>query len=584
MRFFKFVLSIFTITYFFTLFINNVNINNSECSIAPSNHNRLFNEYHEHDYVFDRFEWSESGTSAKAIYICQNDETHIEEYDADISFVEKTPATCTEKGIRTYIASYDGHESSNDVEDIEPLGHELDFEHMLWTWNEDRTSARAKITCKRCEHYVEVDSIKIDSFKVEPDCINPGSITYSATIIYKGINYTGEIVDEIDPLGHPWKEPIWTWDGYTKASAYFECDIDVNHNMTIETTNITKEEHSSTCTENGKIIYTAKLTYEGKEYVGQTEQILDAKNHDYKFDSFIWAEDGMSAKAKYICNNDNNHIIFYDSVITNEIIKKATCIEDGLIRFKASYDGHESFNDVIIDSLVHEYQLTGIVFSDDGKTAKAKLSCVHDANHVIYEDLIVTSSVTKKPTCDKFGITTYTAKYKNSVGSKEVEDISPLGHNYKFKEFVWDSDYKSAKAKYVCSNDSNHFIEYDAVVTSTVKTKPTCDVKGITSYTATYNGNSITVDVQDIKTLSHKLTKVEATTANANVEGNKEYYVCSDCNNWYYDKNGTKIIKNHEDVIIKRKNNFFEAYGILFPLVAFMFIFPIIFIKTKDPE
>ena len=49
---------------------------------------------------------------------------------------------------------------------------------------------------------------------------------------------------------------------------------------------------------------------------------------------------------------------------------------------------------------------------------------------------------------------------------------------------------------------------------------------------------------------AHKLTKVEAKPATCTVNGNTEYYTCSDCGKWFSDANGAAEITDKNSVVI----------------------------------
>ena len=76
-----------------------------------------------HSYAFDSFVWSADGTTAQAKYVCGNNASHIEYYDAEMSHVD-TAETCDDDAYTVYTATYDGHSADNTVthEDT-ALGH-----------------------------------------------------------------------------------------------------------------------------------------------------------------------------------------------------------------------------------------------------------------------------------------------------------------------------------------------------------------------------------------------------------------------------------------------------------------------------
>ena len=61
---------------------------------------------------------------------------------------------------------------------------------------------------------------------------------------------------------------------------------------------------------------------------------------------------------------------------------------------------------------------------------------------------------------------------------KDDELTARVTDLYVFNTFEWSEDGKSALAVYVCSNDNEHIVKYNATVTSTVKVQPTCLDKG----------------------------------------------------------------------------------------------------------
>ena len=67
-----------------------------------------------HDYRFSRFVWAADYT-AKAMYVCSYDSSHVVYYDADVTSVTDRAATCSSNGQKTYTASYGGRSAKKTV-------------------------------------------------------------------------------------------------------------------------------------------------------------------------------------------------------------------------------------------------------------------------------------------------------------------------------------------------------------------------------------------------------------------------------------------------------------------------------------
>ena len=103
--------------------------------------------------------------------------------------------------------------------------------------------------------------------------------------------------------------------------------------------------------------------------------------------------------------------------------------------------------------------------------------------------------------CEEKGTTTYTAKFENALfteQTKDVTDISALGHKYGTPTYTWSDDGKTCTAKAVCENDESHVITEEAVITSEVKTPATADTNGTTTYKAAFSNPQFTEQTKDV--------------------------------------------------------------------------------------
>ncbi len=80
---------------------------------------------------------------------------------------------------------------------------------------------------------------------------------------------------------HVWGTPEWTWtDDCSSAQATFKCEKDNNHTTTVEAA-VIKQTTESTCTEDGRTVYTATAEFEGESYTDNKETIIAATGHSY---------------------------------------------------------------------------------------------------------------------------------------------------------------------------------------------------------------------------------------------------------------------------------------------------------------
>ena len=108
--------------------------------------------------------------------------------------------------------------------------------------------------------------------------------------------------------GHIYDDPVWNWsEDYSSASAKFLC-TECDYEETIDAV-VTSETFDPTYENDGKIIFTAKATFEGTEYTDTKEvaipqKVLVAAVGDKKFDSLKDAID-----AAY---NDETIVVYAD--------------------------------------------------------------------------------------------------------------------------------------------------------------------------------------------------------------------------------------------------------------------------------
>ena len=255
-----------------------------------------------------------------------------------------------------------------------------------WAWepvkddNGNVTNCTASVTgvkCSVCDNEPTEDQIKVNVVKDTENskaatCTEAGKDVYTATATVtdadgKEIGTLTADPKEVDlpALGHKYGEPTWNWtkgenNTYT-ATATFTCANDEKHVETVDA-KVTEKSDGATCTEAGKITYTATVTFEGKDYTGTKTEEVAALGHDYKVsekDGWKWTADkekGYTAVATFVCSRckdsddvtadvvkeDKNSQIIYKATAkyTDETGKEFTATATKSTKMSVSYIVH----------------------------------------------------------------------------------------------------------------------------------------------------------------------------------------------------------------------------------------------------
>ena len=203
----------------------------------------------------------------------------------------------------------------------------------------------ATFTCSCGDTQTMVDTAPVCEEVSPAGCVTDQSVKYIGTVSFGGQTYSGET--EAIPVsgtatGHSYGEPVWTWeDDYSAATAAFTCTLCCKDTQTVTDSSPHLTEVSpATETEDQVVIFDAKVTFDGKEYTTQTEEIAEpgtATGHSYGEPVWTWEEDYSAATATFTCTlcNEGTQMLT-DSTPTVIEVAPATATEDQVVKYEAS--------------------------------------------------------------------------------------------------------------------------------------------------------------------------------------------------------------------------------------------------------
>ena len=454
---------------------------------------------------------------------------------AEVTSAVTTPAACETTGVRTYTAKVtfeDKEYTSSKTETIPAKGHTLTaVAEVPATCETAGTSAHWK--CDVC-----------------------GKLFSDA----EGKTVTTLVKLTIPATGHVYGEPVWKWNDDFTASATFTCANDTSHVEKADAT-VTSEVTEGSCEVGGTRTYTAKVTFEGKEYTdtktepvpakghqltaveavpatcetagtsahwkcdvcgklfsdaeGKTETTLEklaipATGHAYGAPVWKWNDD-FTASATFTCANDASHVETVNAAVTNEVTTAATCEADGVRTYtaKVTFDGKD-YTDTKTETLPAKgHTLTAV--------EAVPATC----------ETAGTSAHWKCEVCGKL--------FSDAEGKTETTleklAIPATGHAYGEPVWKWNDGF-TASATFTCGNDTSHVETVNATVTNEVTTAATCKADGVRTYTAkvTFEGEDYTdTKTETLPATSHDTELVGAKDATCTEDGYTGNEVCKVC-------------------------------------------------------
>ena len=488
--------------------------------------------------------------------VCDNEPT---EDQIKVNVVKDTEnskaATCTEKGKDVYTATATVKDAEGKTEigtltadpkevDLPALGHKYGEPTWNWTKGENNTyTATATFTCANDEKHVETVDAKVTEKSDGATCTEAGKITYTATVTFEGKDYTDTKTEEVAALGHNYGEPTWNWskgdDGSYTAIATFTCDRCKDVQKVVATVG-DPVETKATCEADGKTVYTAKVTFNGKDYTNTKEEVIKAIGHKYGEPTWNWAKgenNTYTATATFTCANDEKHVKTVDAKVT-EKPEGATCTEAGKIVYtaKVTFNGKDytDSKEETVEALGHDYQTTTTkaTLSKDGSIVTKCTRCgdVTENTTIAYpktitlsEDHYVYDGQEKKPEVSVVGsdgkaisADNYDVKYPESaVAGGSYDVVITFKGNYEgtvTKTFTigqMDSELKYAKSSVTVDYKGGAVV--DNAYTSKASAK---DIKFTTS-----NKNVAAVDSEGNVTIVGPGTA----TITAQISGSESY-------------------------------------------------------------
>ena len=552
-----------------------------------------------HNYGEPTWSWNDDFT-ASAVFTCTDDDGHTQTVPATVTDEVTTEPTCDKEGLRTYTAkvTFEGKEyTDTKTAPIPAKGHTLTavaevpatcetagvkahwkcsvcgklfsdaegktettlekltipatghaYDEPVWKWTDD-FKATATFTCTNDATHVENVTAEVTSAVTTPAaCETTGVRTYTAKVTFEDKEYTSSKTEVIPAAGHAYGAPVWKWNDDFTASATFTCANNAAHVKNVTATVTNEMTTEATCETTGVRTYTAKVTFEDKEYTDTKTEVIPAIGHAYGAPVWKWNDD-FTASATFTCANDASHVEKVDATVTSEVTE-GSCEVGGTRTYtaKVTFEGKEYTDTKTEPVPAKGHQLTAVeavpatcetagtsahwkcevcgkLFSDaEGKTettleklaipatghtygapvwkwnddftVTATFTCGNDASHVKTVNAAVTNAVTTAATCETTGVRTYTAKVTfedKEYTDTKTEVIPATGHAYGEPVWSWTDDF-TATATFTCANDASHVKNVTATVTNAVTTEATCESTGVRTYTAkvTFEGEEYT--------------------------------------------------------------------------------------------
>lgn len=260
----------------------------------------------------------------------------------DVEVTSKKEAEDCEKGGKIiYTAKVTVGDNEYEATTTEEAAAEKHVYKPKFTWADDNTCT-VTYTCENCKiPETEAEKCEVTSEVTEPTCTEAGKTVYTATATDKNdIKHTDTKEVPIEATGHTYSaDPTYEWSkDYKTCKAIFTCDKK-DDTQTVECT-VTPATTDATCTEAGKVVYTATCTFKGKEYTcpEKKETTIAATGHKYGEPTFNWSEDGKECTATFTCENDKTHTKDVKCTVTKDAEKStdATYTEAGSVTYTAT--------------------------------------------------------------------------------------------------------------------------------------------------------------------------------------------------------------------------------------------------------
>ena len=387
-----------------------------------------------HKWGKPTYEWSADHSTLTGKVVCENDSNHVHTETVNSTAVTEN-ATCEEKGKITYTAEFGENEygftTQTAVVENAVLGH--DWGETEYTWNSDNSEATAKHTCKRDPNHTETETVNtVYSVVKKATCEVKGEGKFVATFTKFE---AAEKTVEIPAIGHKWGKPTYEWSAdHSTLTGKVVCENDNSHVHTEDARVTSKTLKEATCTEKGKVEFTAEF---GANIYGFEKQIktvdTPALEHDWGETEYTWNSNNSKATAKHTCKRDSAHTEEETVEPVYSVVKAATCEVKGEGKFVATFTKFAATEKTVeIPATGHKWGKPTYEWSANNSTLTGKVVCENDNSHVHTEKAIVTSKTLKEATCTEKGQVEFTAEFGANIYGFEKQiktvDTPALGH------------------------------------------------------------------------------------------------------------------------------------------------------------
>ena len=452
-----------------------------------------------HDWGEPTYIWNDDHSKLTATRVCKRDADHVESETVSATAEITLPATCTEQGQTTYTSAAFTNPAFEaqtvTLTDIDPLGH--DWGTPTYVWNGDHSKLTATRVCERDGSHSETETVNAASaVTLAPACETMGKTTYTSAAFTNPAFETQVVtLTDIDPLGHDWGEPIYTWNKiHTRLTARHICNRDASHAESETVAASAAVSLPATCTEQGKTTYTS-AAFANSAFAAQSAELTDipALGHDWLDETYSWNADHTQLTARHVCARSAAHTEEETVGVTSRIIEAAGCLTSGKTAylsdaFENPYFESQSVTLSDIPALGHAWGEPRYDWSGDHGSLTATRVCGNDAAHTETETVSAAAEIISPASCETEGMTAYLSEsFENPAFEAQtvtLTNIPALGHDWQNPVYAWSADHTQLTAKRICRHDTSHVETETVGATAQITREPDCTVPGQTTYTS----------------------------------------------------------------------------------------------------